>query len=149
MYTSDQYDEQPSGSRQKMFYLPVSSSSTRRNEIWEKKRKKKGVSAPNSCNKKYQRVAGVMGASSSRFAAPTYSFDKTKAVKPSYQNYDEEDYEEKPPISRDRKDVYANDSSFPKSKKVNFEFDNPYKPSFEEDNMKFNRNMSHDRIQGE
>lgn len=41
----------PSFREESNFYLPVQSSSTKRNEAWEKRRQKKGLRAPNATNK--------------------------------------------------------------------------------------------------
>lgn len=49
MFSRDNYDDDPI--RGGEFYMPISSASTRRNEVWEKKRQKKGLKAPKATNK--------------------------------------------------------------------------------------------------
>ena len=80
MFAKSTPDDNYSGYQANQFYLPVSSSSTRRNEIWERKRQKKGLNAPNSSNKKYQRVVGTSSTSFSSYV-PKWSYDR--ATKPS------------------------------------------------------------------
>lgn len=49
MFSRDSYEND--SNRGGEFYMPISSASTRRNEVWEKKRQKKGLKAPNATNK--------------------------------------------------------------------------------------------------
>ena len=108
MYSAGHQGNIYSGYQKNQFYLPVSSSSTRRNEIWERKREKKGVNAPNSSNKKYQRVAGLMSSSYDRFSAPSYGYNKPKPSYSDYKPQNDDTYKQ----NRDQTDVYGkqNDS---------------------------------------